>query len=341
MSFRIRNTFVYSLLILAGMVTANAQEVGWNIHFHGFADNREYAKSGRYSQSILGMRLAPELLFSVDSTHELHVGINLLHEFGADSRKTDRVLPMVYYHFSQSGHDFYIGMFPRKALLGNYHRLLLTDTLQYYRPNVEGMLWRFGKRTFHEQVWIDWTSRQTRTDREQFMVGFSGLVKPGRWYVAHQVTLWHDAGRMVEDDEDEQPVRDNGAALVKLGTDLSRMWFLDSADISVGAAFGYDRLRGIYGWNLPVGFIADVYAEYRKVFIANTVYAGEPMNVAYGDRFYMADFYNRLELGWKPLQFKGLESRFTLSFHFSKGAIDNQQQFSLHYDLGRLYPKQR
>src|SRR5690606_34317709 len=190
-------------------------------------------------------------------------------------------------------------------------------------------------------IWIDWTSRQTETEREQFMVGISGRVNLGIAYFAHHITLWHDAGRKNNTDVNEMPVRDNGATALKLGLDLSPFVFLDSLDINGGGVIAYDRLRGIYNWRLPTGFMSDIYAEYRKIFLANTLYAGEGLNIAYGDRFYRADFYNRLEVGWKPLQYKGLESKFTLSFHFTQGAIDNQQQFTLQYNLGRLYTKRQ
>jgi len=333
--------FAIIIAVLLHVGSAYAQELGWNVHFHGFADNREYAKSGKYSHSILGARIAPEALLSLDSTHFLHAGINFLHEFGARPFDGTNISPTIYYNYRQRGHDFYIGMFPRKDLLDGYHRAILNDTLTYYRPNVEGMLWKYANNTFHQQVWIDWTSRQTETEREQFMVGFSGRVNLAPVYLSHQVTLWHDAGRKNNTDENEQPVRDNGAALAKLGIDLSDASFLDSLDISGGGIIAYDRLRGIYDWRTPKGFIADMYAEYRKIFIANTLYAGQGMDIAYGDRFYTADFYDRLELGWKPLQYKGLEGRFTLSFHFTQGAVDNQQQFTLQYNLGRLYPRQR
>lgn len=338
--------FSFRCLPLVGfilMTAANvyAQDFGWNVDFHGFADNREYAKSGRYSQSILGVRIAPDVMLAVDSVHFIHAGVNFLHEFGSKGTNAEQFTPTIYYNYKQAGHDFYIGMFPRRTLLSDYPRALLNDTLSYYRPNVEGMLWRYTGNHFYQQLWIDWTSRQTEIEREQFMVGISGRVNFGGAYVAHHLTLWHDAGRKNNTDANERPVRDNGAAAVKLGVDFSPFVFLDSLDINAGGVIAYDRLRGVYDWRLPKGFMSDLYAEYRNVFIANTLYAGEGLDVAYGDRFFTADFYDRLELGWKPLRYKGLEGKFTLSFHFTPGAIDNQQQFTLQYQLGRLYTKQR
>ena len=326
---------------LLALADIHAQDIGWNVHFHGFADNREYAKSGGYSQSILGVRIAPEVNLSLDSTHFLHGGVNLLHEFGSKTTDASEILPTIYYNYKWQGHDFYIGMFPRKDLLSRYPRAILNDTLAYYHPNIEGLLWRYADNSFHQQAWIDWTSRQTESDREQFMAGISGRVNMGTIYLSHHATLWHNAGKKNNTNEYEMPIRDNGVATAKIGLDLSDRSFLDSLDISGGGILAFDRLRGVYDWRIPKGFITDLYAGYRKFFIANTFYTGEGLPVVYGDRFYTADLYDRLELGWMPLQYKGLTSKFTLSFHFTRGAIDNQQQFTLQYSIGRLYPRRR
>lgn len=335
-----RVLLVLSLALLCGMA-ARAQDIGWKVHFHGFADNREYARSGRYSQSILGVRIAPEINFSLDSSHFLHAGVNYLHEFGSQRVDAHRVSPTIYYNYKRHGHDFYIGMFPREGLLSGYHRAILNDTLNYYRPNIEGILWRHQRGASYQQLWIDWTSRQTAVDREQFLAGASGRIALGVVYLSHQITLWHNALRSGPAEIDELPIRDNGSAMLKAGTSLTSIAFLDSLDISAGGLIAYDRLRGVYDWRTPKGFIADVHAEYRDFFMTNSFYVGESLPIAYGDRFYTARRYNRLDLGWKPLRYNGLEGRFTLSFHCTPGAMDNQQQFSLRYRIGRLFTKPR
>lgn len=331
-----------SLLLIAVLCTATvarAQDIGWQVNFNGFADNREYAPSGRYSQTILGARIAPEIYFSIDSIHFLHAGVNYLHEFGSTPGKQDRLSPTIYYNYKQKGHDFYIGMFPREGLLSGYHRAILNDTLNYYRPNIEGLLWRYTGRTFHQQIWIDWTSRQTATRREQFLAGISGRVNIGKAYIAHQFSMWHNAG--TSSDVEQPPLHDNAAGMVKLGVDLSSLSFPDSLDISAGGLIALDRLRGVYDWRTPKGFIVDLYAGYRKFFVANSFYTGERLPIVYGDRFYTATTYDRIDLGWKPLQYKGLEGQFTLSFHITPEGVDNQQQFTLRYHIGRFYTKQR
>src|SRR5690606_41824568 len=118
---------LYLLILFFVMLcsTTRAQQLEWDLNFHGFADNREYAKSGRYPQTIFGARIAPEIGLSVDSIHRLRAGANYLHEFGA--KPVGELTPTVYYNYQQYGFNFYIGMFPRYGLLDDYPRAILND----------------------------------------------------------------------------------------------------------------------------------------------------------------------------------------------------------------------
>src|SRR5690606_5363606 len=106
----------------------------------------------------------------------------------------------------------YMGLFPRHGLLDTYPRAVLNDTLLYYRPNVEGMLLRYENSKVMQQVWIDWTSRQTAENKEQFLAGISGEVRFRWFFFTHHVMMWHDAGTAVKGENDN--VRDNAAATI-------------------------------------------------------------------------------------------------------------------------------
>lgn len=313
-----------------------AQLLEWNVNLHGFADNREFAKSGNFSQTIFGLRFSPEAGLLVDSTHRFRVGVNFIQEFGA--RQNDRQFePVVYYNYQRRGFRFYMGMFPRFGLLDDYPRAILNDTLLYYRPNVEGMLLRYTGKSVQQQVWIDWTSRQTAMDREQFLVGLSGKVNVASFYFSHYAMMWHNA--KAAQGNEEQAIRDNGAVMASVGYSASQATgLLDSVDINAGGILAFDRLRGHYDFRFPKGFIANAYLAHRRFFVQHTFYAGEPLDIPYGDRFYMAPLYNRLGLGWIPIRHRRLEGRFIATFHFTRGAIDNQQQFLLRYIIGRKHP---
>lgn len=308
----------------------SAQEVEGSLDLHTFADNREYAKSSRFSQTIFGVRLSPELGLLLDSAHRIRVGFNALHEFGS-SKFTDKIEPVVYYEFDKQNWNFYMGVFPRHKLLSDYPRAVLADTFNYYRPNVEGMLLKYENQYWRQLLFIDWTSRQTATDRENFIFGLSGRFKKGLFFVSHYAMMLHNAGPAIPIPGDH--LEDNGALAVKAGLDLSGRTFLDSLTVNVGGLMSFERVRTIGGWNTPKGLLLELQMEYRRFGVTNSFYNGERHSIKYGDQFYTAKTYNRTDLSWRPKLYRGLEGQFTLSFHFLEGVIDSQQAFGIRYSI--------
>jgi len=317
------------LVLLMGSFSSYGQLFEWNVNAFGFADNREYVKADLFSQSILGMRIAPEVGFLLDSMHRIRFGVNFLQEFGAKPFGA-KASPTIYYNYEHQGISFYLGAFPRHNLIDDYPKAVLNDTLNYYRPNIEGLFFRYRKGAVSQQVWVDWTSRQTIENREQFMVGLSGKVSAGVFFFSHYATMLHTANTLNGD----YPVRDNAVALLQIGADLSEKWLLDSLTIAAGGLVSLDRIRGTYGSRTPKGFIADIHAAYRSWFLHDTFYKGQAHDILFGDRFYTKDTYNRLDLGWQPFRKGNIAGYFMLSLHFSPGEISNQQQLTLRYNLG-------
>ncbi|MBC7565590.1 MAG: hypothetical protein H7223_01325 [Pedobacter sp.] len=316
--------------ILTTFNTVRAQNVEGSLGLHTFADNREYGKSRRYPQTIFGIRFSPELGVLLDSTHRIRVGFNALHEFGSPSF-TNRIDPVVYYQYLKNDWNFYMGAFPRYKLLTDYPRSILTDTLIYYRPNVEGMLLKYENEHFRQILWIDWTSRQTATARENFLFGLSGKYKTGLFFISHYAMMLHNAGPAVSIEGDH--IEDNGALAIKVGIDLSEKTFLDSLTFSVGGLMSFERVRTVGGWQTPKGMLVDFHAEYKRFGIINSYYNGEGHNIRFGDRFYTSKVYNRTDLTWRPILFKNIEGILDLSFHFVDGVVDSQQAFGLRYTI--------
>jgi hypothetical protein len=318
----------FALLFLGMSVTA--QELEGELNFHGFADNREYAKSNRFSQTIFGSRISPEVGILIDSTHRLRIGINALQEFGGRDffKKAD---PVIYYQYQKNKWNFFIGSFPRLNLIDDYPRAQLADTLNYFRPNLEGMLVKYETSKFKETVWVDWNGKQTDTDRETFLFGFSGKYQPGKFFVSHYAYMYHYALSAIS--PPNQYLEDNGAIKVQLGLDFSNDTFLDSLTISAGGMLSIERVRGLGTSSTPKGFIANLNAGYKKFSLSNTFYAGEGHHLINGDAFYTAKTYDRLDLGWTPIMFKNIEGKFTFTLHFVENVIDSQQAFSLRYKI--------
>lgn len=323
-------TLYFTFLLLALSFTSMSQEIEGNINLHTFADNREYMKSNRFSQTIFGARFSPEVGLLIDSVHRIRVGFNAIHEFGS-SQFTAAVAPVIYYQYQKDNWNFYMGAFPRLNLLDDYPRAIFQDTFSYYRPNVEGMLVKLNSRNGHQTIWIDWTSRQTDIDRETFLFGFSGNYKTGIFFTSHYAMMFHNAGPGVSIPGDH--IQDNGAAALKLGIDLSGKTALDSLTINTGGLISFERTRSIGDWQTPAGLLLEMHAGYKRFGITNSLYLGEGHNLINGDRFYTAKQYNRTDISFTPIRHKNIEGKFTFSLHMLEGVTDSQQAFSLRYNL--------
>lgn len=150
---RIRLLFTFAVLCTA-FNNIYAQELEGNLNFHGFADNREYARSKRFSETIFGLRVTPSVGLLIDSAHRIRLGVNVMHEFGSPkfSNKADIV---AYYQYLKKDWNFYMGAFPREGLISDFPRAILNDTLNYYRPNVEGMLVKYENENWKQVIFID------------------------------------------------------------------------------------------------------------------------------------------------------------------------------------------
>jgi len=326
-------SFIILSLLATSTFKLKAQTVEGNLNYFGFMDNREYARSFRFSQTIFGNRIAPEIGIKLDSFNRFRVGFNALYEFGSKKNTfIDKIDPVIYYEHEKNNWSFFIGSFPRLNLVDDYPRGLIRDTLKYYRPNIEGMLVKYQTKKFKETVWLDWTSRQTAKDKETFLFGFSGKYQPGIFFLSHYAFMYHNAGAGIPIPGDF--LQDNGGLQAEIGMDLSKKTLLDSLTLSGGVMFSIERTRVISSsFNKPAGFISNFYASYKKLSIQNTFYVGQGHHIIYGDSFYTSKSYDRIDLGYTPIKYKNLEGKFVFSYHIVDGALDNQQAFFLRYNI--------
>lgn len=331
------------LIIFFFLITAASQAQildSLDVHFNGFSflDNREYKAFTERSRTYSGTRLALDFGLNLDSLNHFRVGVNGIHEYGAHPYFL-KVDPVAYYSFESHKWLFNAGMFPRAGLIDNFPRALLNDTLMYYRPNVEGLLTRYQTEYGYETLFIDWVSRQTTTDREQFIFGLSGKYLPdpfGPFYLKHYFLMLHDAGPSVSIPGDH--IRDNGAGQIRAGMDFSHKTLFDSLSVEAGGMFSLERVRHNDGgaFKTPFGFVASAYASYHRLALFDEFYAGQGHAVTYGDSYYEKKLYNRLDIIYSPFVFKHLKGQFILSLHQSPGQLgDSQQAFRIVYDLGR------
>lgn len=328
--------------------TGISAQIVTDFHFNGFAflDDHEYEALIPLRKTISGTRTEFDFGFHPDSLNNFVVGVNPLHEFGGVPFYVE-VNPVAYYSFNNGGWLINGGEFPREGLLSQYPRALLNDTLQYYRPNVEGVLVRHQWMQGYETGWIDWLSRQTAVNRNQWLAGFLGKYdfnETGSFYVVHYLMEEHDAG--TKPVQPNSPIEDNGGAQLRLGANFTRSQStFDSLSFEAGGMGSAHRTRGLFNFQYSKGFVASFFAQRKAFSVFDEFYKGQPNYIIYGDPYYSKTIYNRLDLKYTPVVMKRLKCSFMFSFHQSPGHLtDMSEVFHATYDLGRvkvatLYPK--
>jgi hypothetical protein len=322
---------VLSLLFLTWK-SFYAQDFEWNAGVHGIADNREYFNDHVAPRTIFGTRGMLELGFSIDSVHHARAGLDYLYEFGS-YLGASRPKMILYYHARKNPYHFYMGAFPRENLL-DYPLFLLSDTLHYYRPTIQGMYLSYKKNWGHQAIWIDWTSRQTTVEPENFLFGLSGKIKWDPLYMGHHFLMFHQAGPAIE--KPGEHLRDNGGADIFAGTRWENKLFFDTLDIQLMGTMSIDRLRGVYGWQTPMGIMPRIQLFYKPIGLKASYYLGEGHDMVHGDGFYQAKRYGRLDFLFFPIRHEKIHGMFAFTMHFIDGQVDYSQRFLLRMGLSSL-----
>lgn len=307
-----------------------AQKLEYSVLFQGIGDNREFAESGKAnSQTILGERISFEMGTTLDEQHQFRAGLNYLFEFGSDLDFNKPKLT-AYYHFLDKKSEFYFGAFPRMDLI-DYPLAMLTDTLQYYRPNLEGMYGKYQWDWGHQAAFIDWTGRQSETVHESFLAGSSGKIKLKSFFFENYLIMFHYAGKLYHDPDFH--IQDNSAVSFYLGRDLTDILPLQKSSIKMGSLGSFFMERHVNEKYITAwSFVGEFYGEMKKFALRTTLHQGQGHRITMGDRFYNVGSYLRTDVYWKFINSQHVQGKFNLSFHLVEGRyMDQSQQLSLIY----------
>ena len=307
---------------LLSLQSINCQQLKWEAGFLGFFDNREFFNEYTQPQTMFGARTYGTLGLAINDNQKIAIGADYLFEFGSTA-ESENLKPILYFSHEDEHSKLKIGAFPRIGVI-EMPDFLMSDTLEYYRPNVEGTFIEFTVPWGFQNIWLDWTSRQTDVNRETFMLGGSGGVNLGMFFYRHHFLMFHYAGPAIPIEGDH--IRDNGGANFLVGLDLSEKTFFDSLRISTGLSFSYDRLRNVYDNQYYFGNITQVMAQYAGVGIKNTLSVGDGMVEMLGDPLYKATFYNRIDLFWKFFRKSNIIGKAEFSTHILPGGEINFSQ---------------
>jgi hypothetical protein len=301
-----------SVLTLAIFFPLNllAQQFDWKTGYLGFMDNREVDNTAFYGQTMFGSRLNGEIGVSPDSTNRFAAGLDFLYEYGWQG-PYKRPSLVLYYEGSFKNLNYSFGSFNRYKKI-DMPIALLNDTLNYYRPDIEGMFIEYKMPSFRQNIWIDWTGRKTSSTRESFIMGFSGYFEKGLFIYQHHLVMNHIS--LTEPMQAGTYVRDNFGATVKAGLNLSSLTALDSLVFIAGWIGSLDRQRHLYNFMYSKGFTCELEARYRHFGLHEMVCISNGLTILPGDAPYSAKYYNRADLYYQVIN-SYIDARIQFSYH--------------------------
>ena len=331
MKFNIKS-IVFLVILVGTSQLLISQDLSYKAGYFGFFHNQEYFNEYIIPQTMGGSRIYGQLGVQMNENQSFYAGANYLYEFGSDPGD-QQISPTLYYQFQHKKLDVFLGSFPRYDII-DMPLILVTDSMLYYHPNIEGIYLRGKSEWGYHNAWLDWTSRQTDTRNEEFTLGLSGQFNIGNFFYRHHFVMCHYAGKAIR--EEVEHIRDNGGGLVGLGIDLSSNSIFDTLTLYTAWALSYDQHRGIYDTRFYNGFYAEFNILYKFIGISNIFYSGEGQLQTIGDKFFTAKTYNRTDIYWKLFKQKWVKGYVEFGFHIVPGAFDWHQKFTVKIDMSGL-----
>jgi hypothetical protein len=337
---------LFLVFIFIHTLSVIGQDIVWKANVRSFFDNTEFSRSlVQIPQTMAGVHLAPEAGLSWNNKHRIFAGVDILHEYGSN-KAIDYYEPVIYYEYDDRPFRFYMGAFPRRLVLDKYPRMFFQDSIQNYRPVLNGFFWEFYSGENYANMWLDWASRQTPRRHESFFMGWSGRYHWGSFYAQHLAYMFHFANKM--ESEITEAVHDNGLLLTSLGLDLASVTDFEVLEANLGWFIGLDRDRNINVWNKPQGLLSELKIEYRGLGLFNTYYRGGSQQVFYGDHsnelywgdpVYRAKEYDRADFYIQFIRSSVVKLKFIYSFHLIEKQLYHAQAFYASFDLDNLKNK--
>ena len=323
-----------------------------DIHFDGLFDNREY-KGDMLPQTIYGIRVMPEVGIDYNQS-TFAAGFSKIYEFGADDRINPS--PILYCKYHGNKWNALFGFIPRSNLQRQLPDALLYDSIAFFEPTISGTLFQRHGQYWQTELYCNWFSRQTETQREAFRIVWDGyvsysgekgecglpeydLVHAG-WFLT--MTHWakpKEAGHFIYDQFQFNPY---------IGFDTRGI--IDNPDwrvmANVGLLYSMVRCRKDGDWHKPIGFLGDMQVGWKMFDIKTTFYKGgnqQPflkdseagLSFHRSDPFYNHTRYMKTEFKVELINIRNVLMGFNWNIHKTPGSpIHNQQLITFKYAIG-------
>ena len=316
-----------------------------------YFDNLEFGSNCPYTQSqtMAGIRLSPEIGI-VWGPFKLSVGAHAQKRFGTKRFIDDFDFTAYFRYREQRGrvhHDFLMGAFPRGGLIDEYHNLYFRDSINYRRPNLNGIYYNIRGRHNYLSLWLDWTGWQSSTERETFFVGLSGMQRAGRWFVAELMGYYFHYANTTPRSGDGC-VHDNAQAQLTAGIDICPGLITsrradDRLLLKAGLMFGYERKRDdVTPAKTPLGLIAELNAQIWHVGTHTIYYYGQPRQTVetdvhtatyWGNPLLQSKSYLQSLIYYQLFNRQHVSARIGWTFHLVGTKLYHQQSLHLNVNL--------
>ena len=350
MSYRVK---LFAAVMLSALcLNGYGQSLYADIHFDGLFDNREY-KGDMLPQTIYGIRVMPEVGIDYNQS-TFAAGFSKIYEFGADDRINPS--PILYCKYHGNKWNALFGFIPRSNLQRQLPDALLYDSIAFFEPTISGTLFQRHGQYWQTELYCNWFSRQTETQREAFRIVWDGyvsysgekgecglpeydLVHAG-WFLT--MTHWakpKEAGHFIYDQFQFNPY---------IGFDTRGI--IDNPDwrvmANVGLLYSMVRCRKDGDWHKPIGFLGDMQVGWKMFDIKTTFYKGgnqQPflkdseagLSFHRSDPFYNHTRYMKTEFKVELINIRNVLMGFSWNIHKTPGSpIHNQQLITFKYAIG-------
>lgn len=349
-----KNKLLILLMLSALLMPAHAQQLEYDIDFITNFDNREYHSQWDESQTIFGIRLSPSIGISfrdsLGGSHRLMAGASYVQPFGSNW-KAAKVFPTAYYQYRLQGkkqaHQALtasLGFVPYSHLTRRLPKYLMSDSLEFAYPNIQGALFQYADQRGFVDLFCDWRGMPSATTREAFRIVLAGEYQHKMLRLGGYAQLNHLAN--YDKSQPRAGVCDDAYANPYIGVDASHLTPLDSLRFDLGYLFGYQCQRtSTITPHLCHGMTAQFTLRWRFIELDDQFYFGQNQMPLYptlgstlnqGEPFYQARIYNSAELRLRALRFPFAQLYFAWNLIYAQGEpLSHQQRIVLRLDLNR------
>jgi hypothetical protein len=339
--------FLIITFLLGFIGIVQAQGLFYNIRLTHYFDNREYNNPYADPQTLFGIRISPEMGWKkIDQEgryHQIKIGVHYLQPIGSQIT-VGQWDPIIYYQYQKKGNILHFGIIPYSKLIERIPLYVMSDSLSYVYPNINGALFQYkGDKGFFEGI-LDWRGAMSTQTREAFRIILKGRYYLNRFSIGGITFLNHLSNKAPNEPKDG--VCDDYFISPEVGFHLDKNKIFDTTSIKISYIFASTRERITNTQFKAHGIGLELFVKWRFLALQNSVYLGNNLLPFYdkygsglhlGDSYYKASRYNRTSLMIYLIQKEFVTCSFSWNLHFIKGyPIGHQQLLNLAIDLDAL-----